>query len=113
MYNFDNALFLPAHNQTVFQDNKKFFLRFSWDDKMYWISSDPIRNCAAVTTMIVCFSFIDVIYLSGILENKLRLRQDKSLFENAAPFDHNWGDANAITFNLKHQNNYRNKAIAG
>ena len=61
---------------------------------------------------IVAF-FCKPITLLGILENKHRLRQSKSLPEDAASFDHNWIGTNVITIDFKHQNHHRNQTTAG
>ena len=62
---------------------------------------------------IYCCLFCKHINLSGILENKHRLRQSKSLPEDAASFDHNWIGTDVITIDFEHQNYNRNKTTAG
>ena len=61
---------------------------------------------------IVAF-FCKPITLLGILENKHRLRQSKSLPEDAASFDHNWIGTDVITIDFKHQNYHRNQTTTG
>ena len=53
------------------------------------------------------------INLLGILENKHRLRQSKSLPEDTASFDHHWIGTDVITLDFKHQNYHRNQTTAG
>ena len=57
--------------------------------------------------------FCKHINLLGVLENKHRLRQSKSLPEDAASFDHNWIGTDVITIDFEHQNYNRNQTTAG
>ena len=66
----------------------------------------------ALAKFIVAF-FCKPINLLGVLENKHRLRQSKSLPEDAASFDHNWIGTDVITIDFEHQNYHRNQTTAG